>query len=772
MKKSLQKIIQIYTNDLKNIATNWVAAVLIGGIVFLPSLYAWFNIYASWDPYGQTNQMQVAIVNEDEGATVRGSDIDVGNDLVVELSTNKNFDWKFTERAVAIDKVTTGDYFAAVIIPKDFSTKLASVLQDNPEQAKIEYYVNEKINSIAPKITDKGASGIAEQISSEFIATVNGTIFEIFNELGIEIEKEIPNFEKFEEYVFLIEENLPEIEQTMNKAAAEGEKASELVATGLEMMPDVQKATNEGLATVQSALLLLNEAQVTIDNLSPIVERDLKVAQKVARDINQLLKKVGNIKVDDKAIKQRVGQLEKELATAQKRVDELTEHAKMLGELATSADKVRMTLENRVDEVLLDVQSDLPQSVEEELAQSKIIAKLQDIKDNVRSMPTATERNEQLLERLANLQQVFTNVQSGLTAMQNADINDSKWQENIRNIQQIAASTDVQIDQFLTQYKNNLEPKIKAMLRDANASLTDAAKILTEVQSLLPEVTQILKNADASLQKANTTLAKIQADYPNLSAKIRELADKLRAVNDEANIHEIIALLKNNAQAERDFFADPVKVENHKLFPIENYGTGMMPFYTVLSIWVGCLLLISLLSVNIHHGGDYTIREVYFGRLVTFGTFSFLQTLIITLGDIFLFDSSLASPVWFVIFGLMISAVFITVVYTFVSVFGDVGKAMAIVMLVLQIAGSGGTYPVQLLPKFFQGINPFLPFTYAIELMREAVGGIIRATVVTDLIVLFIVWLIVLLFGTFFKKILSEKTEALLKKSRETDLIH
>lgn len=208
------------------------------------------------------------------------------------------------------------------------------------------------------------------------------------------------------------------------------------------------------------------------------------------------------------------------------------------------------------------------------------------------------------------------------------------------------------------------------------------------------------------------------------------------------------------------------------MFPISNYGTAMTPFYTVLSIWVGCLLLISLLSVDIHNHTQYSIRAIYFGRLLTFATFSFIQTLIITIGDIVILDGSISSPYYFIPFGLFISLVFVTVVYTLVSVFGNVGKALAIVMLVLQIAGSGGTYPVELLPGFFQLINPFLPFTYAIEMMREAVGGIIWTKVWVDLAFLSCFWLVFILFGFYLKKLLSEKMELFMNKTRGLDIFH
>src|SRR5690625_1056043 len=175
----------------------------------------------------------------------------------------------------------------------------------------------------------------------------------------------------------------------------------------------------------------------------------------------------------------------------------------------------------------------------------------------------------------------------------------------------------------------------------------------------------------------------------------------------------------------------------------------MTPFYTVLALWVGALLLISLLSTDVSDISNLHSRDVYIGRLLTFMTIGLLQTLIVTSGDILLIGVHVSSPVWFILFGLFISLIFMTIVYTVVSVFGDVGKAIAIVLLVLQISSSGGTYPVVLLPEFFQAINPFLPFTYAVDLMREAVGGIIWGRVLWDVLFLVIIWIVFLLVGIF-----------------------
>ncbi len=257
-----------------------------------------------------------------------------------------------------------------------------------------------------------------------------------------------------------------------------------------------------------------------------------------------------------------------------------------------------------------------------------------------------------------------------------------------------------------------------------------------------------------------------------LMDKVIELANRLRTIQEEADINKIIQLLQNDPEAERGFFAEPVVLKEYKLFSIPNYGTGMTPFYTVLSLWVGGLLLISLLSTDIHSIEAFSGRSIYLGRMFTFITIGFFQTIIVTLGNIFLLPVEISEPFWFVLFGLLCSVVFIAIVYTLVSVFGNVGKALSIILLVLQIAGSGGTYPVVLLPKFFQVINPFLPFTYAISLMREAVGGIIWEKVIYDILFILLFGFMALILGGFLKEAINKQTNKLKKKSKESGLFH
>lgn len=717
---------KIYKKDIRSIFKNWVAAVLIGGLTLLPSLYAWFNIEASWDPYSQTNQLPVGIVNEDAGAVVRDKDIHIGNDIVKELKKNDDMDWHFGERGDAMDKLEYGDYFAVIVIPENFSQKLGSVIEDQPEKAKIEYYVNEKINAIAPKITEKGAGGIVDTITSNFISTVNGTIFEKFNELGLEIEKDLPDIKRFEEYVFQMEEKLPEIHSLLSSSLSDAENAQKMIDKAQALVPDAKRATGNGLQTINETMKFINEAENRLNAMEPQIQENLEHVQNMAVKVNDFISSVQTSDLNLDQGKEISNRINEQIAGSLQNIETIETALKQLQE----------------------------SNIEQGTSQNQ-------------------EQINQALEQLAALKQELQTIQANGQKV-NAFLSDKQQEADdlITRLQENTAATAGRIDAFVKEYNENIRPAIKQEVASAKETLSNARNILTEIQSSIPEIGKILANTEGNLGKGKETLKHILGEYPYVSSKINQLADRIRDIQGETDINEIIELLQNDPEAEKDFFEEPVQLNKNSLFPIQNYGTGMTPFYTVLAIWVGALLLISLLATDVHHPEDFTGKQIYFGKLLTFLSIGFAQTLVVTIGDTLILGVDVAESVWFILFGLVSSLVFILIVYTLVSVFGDVGKAMAIVLLVLQIAGAGGTYPTALLPEFFQTIHPFLPFSYAIDLMREAVGGIVWERVYRDLLILTLFGFLALLMGTFLKEPLSRKTKALMKKSKKSGLFH
>ncbi|MFD1851654.1 YhgE/Pip domain-containing protein [Oceanobacillus bengalensis] len=735
MKASLN----IFFNDLKNLSKNWVAAILIGGLILLPSLYAWFNIEASWDPYGQTDQIPIGIVNEDEGAIVREQEIHIGEDLVNTLQDNKSMDWQFVNREKALDKLEYGDYFAVIIIPENFSERLGTVISDQPEKADIEYYVNEKVNAIAPKITEKGASVIVEQISSNFISTVNGIIFDVFNDIGIELEENLPDIEKFEDYIFLLEEKLPEIHEILDETIVDAGQADNLIHKAQGLIPRVEEATGSGLQTIDNTTEFLQDAEDRLNEIAPRINEDLAKIQSMLSQTNEFVSNTDSTTID------------------------LTDGSQISDALNGQIDDTLQSIDT-IEDALVQLQeqnnANKEQSNEQENNSLEEPNSNQDTINNTLSELESIEQNLRELQEQANAIDSF--------------IEDKQTEVDglLSGMKERTETVNEQVDAFVKEYKETIEPTVKEEVASAKETLADARSILEEIQSTIPDVENMLSRTDDNLSAGKETLEHVSGEFPYVNDKVNELAERVRNIQGETDINEIIQLLQNDPEAERGFFAEPVVLNENKIFSIPNYGTGMTPFYTVLAIWVGGLLLISLLSTDIHKTEAYTGRQIYFGRLLTFMSIGFFQTLIVTLGNIFLLQVEVKEPFWFVLFGLLCSSIFIIIVYTLVSVFGDVGKALAIILLVLQIAGSGGTYPVVLLPKFFQVINPFLPFTYAIDLMREAVGGIVWDRVFHDVLFILLFGLLALVLGVFLKEAINKSTNKLKQKSKESGLFH
>ncbi|MGG1688108.1 YhgE/Pip family protein [Pseudalkalibacillus sp. NRS-1564] len=743
----MKNILRIFKKDWKGIGTNWVAAILLGGLIILPSLYAWFNIGASWDPYSQTDQLPVGIVNEDKGATIRDKEIDAGGELTKELKDNDSLEWHFSNREAAMDKLEYGDYFAVIVIPEDFSEKLGTVINDEPEKAEVEYYVNEKVNAIAPKITEKGASVIVDQITSNFVSVVNGTIFEVFNDLGVEFEKDLSDIKQFEEYVFKLEENLPEINRLISDALSDSRDAEDVINKVQGLLPEAQQITSEGISTIDETTQFLNESEDRLNKLAPQVEEDLTKAQQTAEDVNKFLSDLKSPDIDLSSVEEIRNQINQQVDESVQRIDDVEVVLKQVQE-ASDNNENEESQEEGEESPQEPVQEPAANSQQQEVI-DEAIADLDQVKEQLQ---TIKADSDEIGSTLADKQEEIDDI--------------------LTTLQEKSGETADRIDSFLKEYKENIEPRVLAEVASAKKTLSNARSTLKEAQTTIPEVERILSSTEKNIGEGQDILAYMLNEYPYVNDKVNQLADRIREIQGETDINEIIDLLKNDPMAEQSFFAEPIVLSKNSLFPIQNYGTGMTPFYTVLSLWVGALLLVSLLTTEATGFEEASNRQVYFGKLLTFISIGFLQTLVVTSGDLFILNVDIVNPVLFVLFGIVISFVFMLMVYTLVAVFGDVGKAMAIVFLVLQIAGSGGTYPVALLPEFFQAIHPYLPFSYAVDLMREAVGGIVWARAKEDLFFLGIFSVVFLLIGAVLKEVIIKKTKYLMKKSRESGLFH
>ena len=692
----MKNIIEIFRNDIKEVFRKTNTWIIIVGLIFLPSMYAWPNILSSWDPYGHTNNIKVAVTSEDDGATVDGKELNLGKSLVEGLKNNKNLDWQFvSNKQQAEDGVRIGDYYASIVVPKNFSQDMTSVSRTEPKRATIEYTVNEKINAISPKITNSGASAIANNISKNFVETANGIIFERLHEVGIKFEENLPSIEKAKEEIFKLNDNFSTYESTLSELIGKVEYGYNILNNVQNTLPEIDRVATNSIMIADKAGITINNIQGFNERLLPIINNHLNVVEEVSKEANVIAKELQQKPDKTEEIKARQKALDSRLQASIERL----QLVKNIFEYFNKLSNERL-FNNQLERVT---------------TLSNDITTIKEVNNNIyNKMDHYDEIADTVKEEFVNKSARINEVSSNMNSKLNVEV----------------------------------APLISQVLSKAEVNIDKVSGIIAGAQGDLPAVERKLSETEVKISNAYGKLLSLQAQMPSAKSKIQKLTDEIKKADSGIDKNQLFNLLKVDYKQQAEFFANPVKLQENKLYHIENYGSAMTPFYTVLSIWVGSLLMSSLLTTKVEdEGKKYKPYQKYFGRGLLFVIISLFQTLIITLGDMYVLGTQATSPYRFVIYALLISLLFSSIIYTIVCILGNVGKAVCIVLLVLQLGSSGGTFPIQMTSEFFQALYPKVPFTYSIGLLREAVGGVYIPAVERDIKILFIYLIVVLVGG-------------------------
>ena len=692
----MKNIIEIFRKDIKEVFRKTNTWIIIVGLIFLPSMYAWPNILSSWDPYGHTNNIKVAVTSEDDGATVDGKELNLGKSLVEGLKNNKNLDWQFvSNKQQAEDGVRIGDYYASIVVPKNFSQDMTSVSRTEPKRATIEYTVNEKINAISPKITNSGASAIANNISKNFVETANGIIFEKLHEAGIKFEENLPSIEKAKEEIFKLNDNFSTYESTLSELIGKVEYGYNILNNVQNTLPEIDRVATNSIMIADKAGITINNIQGFNERLLPIINSHLNVVEEVSKEANVIAKELQKKPDKTEEIKARQKALDSRLQASIERL----QLVKNIFEYFNKLSNERL-FNNQLERVT---------------TLSNDITAIKEVNNNIyNKMDHYDEIADTVKEEFVNKSARINEVSSNMNSKLNVEV----------------------------------APLISQVLSKAEVNIDKVSGIIAGAQGELPAVERKLSETEVKISNAYGKLLSLQAQMPSAKSKIQKLTDEIKKADSGIDKNQLFNLLKVDYKQQAEFFANPVKLQENKLYHIENYGSAMTPFYTVLSIWVGSLLMSSLLTTKVEdEENKYKPYQKYFGRGLLFVIISLFQTLIITLGDMYVLGTQATSPYRFVLYALLISLLFSSIIYTIVCILGNVGKAVCIVLLVLQLGSSGGTFPIQMTSEFFQALYPKVPFTYSIGLLREAVGGVYIPAVERDIKILFIYLIVVLVGG-------------------------
>ncbi|WP_373600338.1 YhgE/Pip family protein [Paraclostridium bifermentans] len=713
----MKKGILVFKRDMKNLAKNPVALIIIIGVCLLPSLYAWVNIKACWNPYENTSTVPIAIVNNDKGATLDGKKLNVGNDVISELRKNKKIGWKFVSSEKGNMGVMDGTYYAMIEIPSNFTKDLTSVTTGKPKKPTIIYKVNTKSNPVAGKITEVAEETLVNQINANFIATVNKTVFSELNTYGKDVEDSKDKIIELKKAIIALDEHM------------------DVVNFALESVNSNSKNLTEYLKSIQSTL-----PQVT-SGINAVADSNMSTSENIANIKDNLNNSFDGIKSTLNQINNENNQI-KDIVSSLNNSDSISKN----------------TIENAI--------SQIDKQINNSKSQIDSIIKYLDQFNNIKP----NEKITKLINDLNKIKDQLSNEQDQLATLKSKlDGSLESMKSTLDSINSTTSNLSSNVNNAINSYDSEVRPALNNTADSLVTATKDAATLVGSSKGLVQAVNDMLGYASKGSNLTAEMTKDLDSKLNQFKDVIHILSTELKKVNDD-DLDSIIAILQSKPQLMGNYISNPFNLKSEPIYPIANYGSGMAPIYTTLALWVGGIVLVSLLKTEAKGCNDLTIKERYIGKMITFVFLAMIQGFIVALGDKFVLGVQTENLFLFIFTAVLSSAVFTIILYTLVSLFGNIGKAIGIVMMVMQIAGSGGTYPIQVDPLIFRILQPFFPFTYTLSNLREAIAGPLLSTVMFNVVILIGFAVLSILIGYFLKEKLNNTVTKFEKEFKESGL--
>lgn len=736
----MRNIIAILRRDLSRIRGSVVALIVAVGLVIVPTLYAWFNIAGSWDPYGNTGNLKVAVANSDNGymSDLIPVRVNIGDTVVSALRENDQLDWRFVSESDAVEGVRSGEYYAAVVIPENFSSRMMTVFSSDAEHAEIVYYENQKANAIAPRVTDKAASTVRQQIDETFAKTIS--------DVGLATTSSLLEFmdgDQIAAYAGNLSGTLAGAITTLRDASGSVDEFAGLLQSSTGLLDSTSDLLASAGTASKDAEALVGDAKTGLSGMHDAL--DAAVAA-----INQSLKdSAGDYDAAAKAIDEAFGTADAHVSLT------VTQLRDASADVAKRASDMRDVQDN-ILAVERDVEgSNLPEKLKAELVQ-KI-----DIVAN--TVGNAANQQELLAKHLSD---AAASLETGAVEAR------AKAQAVKDGIAEAKGS--------IGGVKDSYNATLKQQISDLSDAVADVARRGSDMADDLGATVTDLSHATSALSDdlagAHEVLAGASADLVSAADDLQRLKEGLDTAVTSGDLDRVRELIGSDPAALADALAAPVALDRQAVYHIKNYGSAMAPFYTTLSIWVAGIVLAAMLKANVDEAdvkalGNPRLHELYLGRYAFFALLAFAQATLVCAGDLLFFGIQCEHPFQFMLVGWLAGFVFSNMIYTLTVSFGDIGKAIAVVLLVMQVAGSGGTFPIEMTADFFQAVYPFLPFTHAINAMHAAMAGAYGMEFWIELGTLSLYLIPSLALGLVFRRPVIRANRWIIEKLEETKLM-
>lgn len=731
----MKNIIRIFKHDLARIRKTTIGLAVVVGLVVVPVLYAWFNIAGSWDPYANTNGIKVAVANTDAGyqSKLMPLSINMGDQVVSALRANDQMGWTFVSEDEAIEGVKSGAYYAAVVIPKDFSANLLTLFSQGAKSATITYYENQKASAIAPRVTGAGASTVRQQIDETFTGAVDDIALAAASGLLDYLDSD-----EVAQYAARVSQALDASLADLTRAAGDAGSFASLSAS------------------LSSSLDASAQALGATGTVSDQARGALKDAQAGILDVKGALQGTAD-QIDD-ALAKASGSFDAAASSIDGAFDAAGDHVGItVAQLRSVAGDITADAQ-KVQGLAADVRAaaDAAENLGLHIAAHALRAAASDL-DRIAS---------QQLTVADHIAGVASDLESGANGVE----------ASRAEAQQAIAQAKEQIKGVQGSYDEQLATDVDNLGKATSDVATAAAGIASQVRQVAQSLGDTATSLAHDMGGVNHALGDAAGALNGAVEHLTHVKSELDAALHTGDVQKIRDLIGGDPTTLASALAAPVSLDRHNIYPIDNYGSAMAPFYTVLSLWVGGVVLAAMLKVDVDR--DFVAQldhvrqhELYLGRFCLFGMLALLQATLVGLGDIYFLGIQCQDPLGYLAAAWLTALVFSAMIYTLTVSFGDIGKALAVVLLVMQVAGSGGTFPIQMTADFFQAVFPWLPFTHAIGAMHAAIAGSYGAEYLREIAVLALYLIPTLALGLVLRRPVMRANAWIIEKLEETKLM-
>ena len=686
----MRTIWAIYRADLRRARRSLIASVVTFGLVVIPSLFTWFNVAASWDPFGNTRSLRIAIANTDEGykSDLVPLHLNIGDQVVSALRKNESFDWVIATEDQAVEGTRSGEFYAAIVIPAEFSKDMLTFFDGEATSAPMTYYVNEKKNGISPKLAGQGAEAVSAQVNQIFTQTLAEVALDTASSIG-----DVLSSPTAVSTVSALDTRVQTVASRLRTAADSAQSYASLAGSSLAMID----STSTLVAGVGSAKSSATNAQTSARSGAGGLAASATAA---------------------------VASVSDAIDSSKSSLDSLSAAVESVYSSGqTSVSDAATSLRSQAD--ALDTHAASYESIESTLAQ-------------LPGSPVSQASLDRLQGAADRLHTLATNVRSAASDLDDKSANAASNHDSVNGLIADARSA---VNGLSSDYDTNLKPQLDSLAATLSSAQTSLSSVRSSLETATSTASDGAGSARESLSGLRDSLNSAASNLRDAAGKMDSLHSSLSEALEGGDLSTLRTVIGNNPEALAAALAAPVGVDTVPVFPVANFGSQMAPLYTILALWVGSILMIvsvrsDVTDSNVAEGlaEDDPLRAAltatqlrlatgFLGRYLIFGTIALAQATLVGLGDLFFLKVQHAHPLEFMGTLWLTAVVFSFLLYTFIATFGNAGKALGVLLLVLQISGAGGSFPLAILPSFFSSVSPFLPATHAIVALRASIAG-------------------------------------------------